>query len=171
MQFIVTCEITVNEKQLSNVLTAVTSVDGKIKSVQPLEEEPQPTLHVVQDDEPAQVVEDVRYDRLSKHELYSLIVTHARIGTAKTAMEWGNFIGEKTDKHFNPKTVKSCLYLFADLGLMRRPSRGFYILDAVLPIESASAMLKKHETKHREKYGRSKPTKATRLGLNLFNAS
>ena len=156
MKFEIKCIIRCDENVLGDMINQIRRKDGQIldiKQAEPAEWiKPEPAAIPA---EPVQLELDAKpeYDRVNKTDIYEAITVHSRIGQKRTVKQWVNFMHDKVQMNVNPNTVAQALYTLHNLGLMRKPAKGQYVLDAVVPLESADAMIKKHNKKHRQKYG------------------
>ena len=160
MKFRIKCELEVAEAILGDTINKIVSrYSGRILDIKQADDDIWKMVkHAAKHDKPVQLSleKEPKSDRLTKPQCYGLIVKHGRIGQKRTASEWHEFLCEVDKKNYKKSTVNQCLNVFFTLGLMRKPAEGVFVLDAVLPLHSANAMIKKYDKQHSKRYHQKK---------------
>lgn len=173
MKFKIKCEVECDEKMLGDTINGIVSRgNGRILDIKQADDaawmrntaparpdDSVPNVHKISLSVPPHRTIGAKHPAI-KLEVYEAIIKHGRIGQVRKAEEWNKYINKCTQRNYGVYSFAKVLNVLAQLGLMRKVSRGYYVLDAILPVENAKGMIENFNREHKAKYkNRSKPTK------------
>ena len=179
MKFRIRCEIECDQKMLGDTINGIVSRgNGRILDIKQADDKPwMRNTAPIEHENKVQKVHKVTLSAPSetpvlnhpaeKLEVYEAIITHGRIGQVRRSIDWYHYIKKCTGRNYSAHSFNGVLNILSQLGLMRRARRGYYVLDAILPVENAKGMIEKYNAEHRVKYGQHHAKPAKNWG-NIF---
>lgn len=180
MKFKIKCEIECDQNVLGDTINGIVSRgNGRILDIKqaddqawmrnsvPVQAENKvPNVHKVSVQVPTTKKPETK-NPAAKLEVYEAIIRHGRIGQVRKAEDWNRFINRCTERNYGSYSFAKVLNVLAQLGLMRKVRRGYYVLDAILPVENAKGMIENYNRQHKAKY-KNNYTKPAKNWGNIF---